>query len=499
MKIKLPILLSLFVFCLPMIQATTWKVGSTKTYTKPSQVATLVQDGDTVLIDAGVYNQDATKWTRKNLYIKGLGTNTNRTILRYTGDVPNGKGIFVFETNGNCDNAKIENIVFDGAQVSDANGANGAGIRFQAKNLTIVNCVFTNCQNGVLEGNGNVTSSNVNIYNSFFINNGYQKPNDPTFSGYEHHIYIGASADTLNVFNCCFFAPRGQANSIKTRAQRNFIINNIIDEDTGYGSWELNIAQGGLSVVVGNVFVQGKTGANHGIVGYDAATNALQDFYFVNNTVVNKYSGNVQFFNVVPSSGITTFKVYNNIFASTNGAANLFCAGNLPSVLDSSHNVFHDDYTSFGFVDPENFNYDILAESPAVDAGILPGTTNTGLDLRPTKSFYYFYKMAFPRQIADKSIDAGAYEFHNIIGVNTLYNQNDVKFYPNPVKDVLKIECLSASLILIYDNYGREVFRADANYDTTLSIDSWSDGVYLLKMKSSDGVLTYKKFIVKKS
>lgn len=33
--------------------AKTWKVGSSRTYTKPSQVSTLVATGDTVEIDAG--------------------------------------------------------------------------------------------------------------------------------------------------------------------------------------------------------------------------------------------------------------------------------------------------------------------------------------------------------------------------------------------------------------------------------------------------------------
>src|SRR5205085_234987 len=116
---------------------------------------------------------------------------------------------------GTCDNPYLENIVFDGARVSDNDGGNGAGIRFQAVNITVNNCKFTNCQNGILEGNGGVSTSNVIILNSEFQNNGYQLPNDPTFSGYEHNIYISASADTLVVKNCYFHHPRGQANSLK--------------------------------------------------------------------------------------------------------------------------------------------------------------------------------------------------------------------------------------------------------------------------------------------
>ena len=270
--------------CLASISnATIWNVGPSQTYTVPSQVRLLVQDGDTIRIEGGVYANDVAKWVKKNLKFIGLGTGSNRTIIQSTGDIANGKGIWVFETPGTCDNPYIENIVFDGAQVSDANGGNGAGIRFQAKDITVKNCKFINCQNGILEGNGSVTTSNVMLLNSEFENNGYQLPNDPTHSGYEHHIYISASADTLWVENCYFHRPRGQANSLKTRAQRSYILYNLIDEEaTGYGSWELNIAQGGLNVIVGNVIIQGTSGANHGMISYDAATNVLEDFYFVN-------------------------------------------------------------------------------------------------------------------------------------------------------------------------------------------------------------------------
>src|SRR5205814_6487139 len=132
--------------------------------------------------------------------------------------------------------------------------------------------------NGILEGNGSVTTSNVTILNSEFQNNGYQLQNDPNYSGYEHNIYINASTDTVLVQNCYFHDPRGQANSLKTRAQRSYILYNLIDEAAGYGSWEIDIAQGGLNIIIGNIIIQGPSGSNHGIIGYDAVTNSLEDF-----------------------------------------------------------------------------------------------------------------------------------------------------------------------------------------------------------------------------
>ncbi|OPZ98205.1 MAG: hypothetical protein BWY70_01283 [Bacteroidetes bacterium ADurb.Bin408] len=481
-----------------------WTVGPTQTYTLPSQVKNLVQDGDTIYIEGGVYSNDATKWTKNDLKIIGLGTGNNRTVLQYTGDIPNGKGIFVFETPGLSDNPYIENIVFDGAQVSDANGANGAGIRFQANNLTVKNCKFMNCQNGILEGNGSVTTSNVVILDSEFYNNGYQLQNDPNFSGYEHHIYISASADTLIVMNCYFHHPRGQGNSLKTRAQRSFILYNMIDEGTGYGSYELNIAQGGLNIIMGNVIIQGPAGANHGIVGYDAVTNVLEDFYFVNNTVINQFAGNNKYFNIAPSTGINTFKIYNNIFASVPGASNILFNSNVPSVTDTSHNVFFADYLTSGFLNPSGNDYTLTATATAlIDMGINAGTTNTSFSLTPVSMYQSFDLPLLNRSITGANIDIGAYEYPCVTGINHRTLENKLSIYPNPANGVIKwslegINRAKKCILNVYNGYGQLVFSAalsELNNHQELDLTGLPPGLYTLRIHNDEDVFSG-KFIV---
>ena len=68
----------LFIFCvllLPMVNyAAIWPVGPNKTYKYCSQVASLVQQGDTITIDAALYVNDAqVQWTKNNLFIVGIG------------------------------------------------------------------------------------------------------------------------------------------------------------------------------------------------------------------------------------------------------------------------------------------------------------------------------------------------------------------------------------------------------------------------------------------
>jgi hypothetical protein len=504
MKLKYLATTAAVFFITSYCSATEWYVGATRTYTLPSQVRNLVADNDTVYLDGGVYLNDATKWTKKNLKFIGLGTGGNRSILRHTGDIANGKGIFVFESPGVSDNPYIENIVFDGAQVSDANGGNGAGIRFQATNITIKNCLFVNCQNGILEGNGSVTTSNVTILDSEFENNGYQLPNDPTHSGYEHHIYIGASTDTLLVQNCYFHRPRGQANSIKTRAQRSFILYNLIDEEaTGYGSWELNIAQGGMNVVIGNVIIQGPSGANHGIVGYDAAVNVLEDFYFVNNTVINQYPGNIKYFNTVPSSGINTFKIYNNIFASVPGAANTMFSGNTPAVLDSAGNASWTDYTTFGFANAGANDYSLTALAvAAIDQGVNAGLTPTAYSLTPLYMFQSNASASTPRNTSGGAIDAGAYELADVTGIEPASAAKDMNVYPNPSSGVVHLDLhpfqgKQTVNVEVYNALGTPVFLApdtDGASICLLDLSASPAGVYFVRV--SDGTTVIQKTIV---
>ena len=65
--------LLLFLLCITISSyAKIYNVGSTRTYTLPSQVAGLVNNGDTVDIDAGTYSNCAT-WNKNNLLLRGIG------------------------------------------------------------------------------------------------------------------------------------------------------------------------------------------------------------------------------------------------------------------------------------------------------------------------------------------------------------------------------------------------------------------------------------------
>ena len=60
---------------------------------------------------------------------------------------------------------------------------------------------------------------------------------------------------------------------MKTRALANYILyNRISDEDDGTASYEIDIPDGGTSVVLGNVIQQGPKTGNGTIVSYGAGS-----------------------------------------------------------------------------------------------------------------------------------------------------------------------------------------------------------------------------------
>src|SRR5438477_12973937 len=95
-----------FFYFLPQLSfSTNWLVGPTRTYTKPSQVSTLVASGDTVSIDAATYTADVCKWNAGNLLIRGVG---GMPILNANNTSYGRKGIFVIDGN----NCIVDNIEF---------------------------------------------------------------------------------------------------------------------------------------------------------------------------------------------------------------------------------------------------------------------------------------------------------------------------------------------------------------------------------------------------
>jgi hypothetical protein len=374
-------------FIATLASATVIPVGPARTYTTPSQAAAVSADGDIIEIDAGIYLNDATVWRRNNLTLRGVGGRAHLKMTQQIDYIPsndqaNGKGIWV--TQGS--NMTIENIEFSGASVADQNGA---GIRHEGNNLTIRNCYFHNNENGFLgEGGALVIEKSEFAYNGFG-------------DGYTHNLYVGNTASLTFRGNYSHHAIIGH--TLKSRALENYILYNRITDETGTASYEIDLPNGGRSVIMGNLIQQSATTDNSAIISYGAEglSNTLKDLYVVNNTVVNNRSAGGIF---VSTATGTTASIQNNLFAGS--GTQLSGPGTLTSNLASANP---------GLVNPAAYDYRLLSASPARDAGTNAGVTSFGFALTP--SLQYLHPMNSETRPQSGALDIGAYEYAAPIAV----------------------------------------------------------------------------------
>ncbi len=363
--------------------AATLRVGPSGQFSKPCAAFAAAADGDTIEIDAaGTYAGDVCFVPRSNLTIRGVG---GRPKIDAAGQNAGGKATWVIQGRDTL----VENIEFTGSTVPDKNGA---GIRQEGANLTVRNCYFHHNENGILESN--VAGSEILIEYSEFAENGYG-------DGYSHNMYIGHVAKFTLRF--CYSHHSREGHLVKSRAAENYILyNRLTDEETGTGSFELDLPNGGRSYVIGNVIQQGPNSHNATIVNYRAEgpddRNPSTELFVVNNTIINNRLSGTNIFIYIDAGVSTAALIRNNIFVgpgTLSTQASSVLANNL-TVADPR------------FMDPSHYNYRLRHDSAAIDAGLDPGT-GAGMPLAP--AFEYVHPACGEGRTAVGAIDAGAFEF----------------------------------------------------------------------------------------
>ncbi len=455
--------LCFFLFISSFSYSVNWLVGPTRTYTLPSQVSTLVASGDTVSIDAGIYNTDVAHWTADNLLLRGVG---GMAHLKANGTSWGGKGIWVIGGN----NTRVEYIEFS---LCACVSQNGAGIRQEGLSLTVSHCYFHDNENGILAGTLN--PSKILIEFSEFNNNGFG-------DGYTHNLYIN-NVDTL-VFRYNYSHHCKIGHELKSRAHVNYILyNRLSNEATGDASREMDLPNGGTSYVIGNVIEQGPNSTNSGIVGYglEGLTNPNpQEFYFINNTVVNDRSTGT--FIALPASGLSFYKSYNNIFAGPGS----FLSGTA-ALVDSSNNICTPSITSMGFVNATTYDYHLLPASIALNAGTNPGIANSGYVLTPDKQ--YLHPAGYAARVSSGVIDIGAFEFAAPLSINQsldLKNEFQYWIHDGTITCATSFHSVDVS---IYDMTGRLVLSKTIGQGiSVIDFKDFPNGAYVIRQAAGSEV-----------
>ncbi|MBK8581555.1 MAG: T9SS type A sorting domain-containing protein [Flavobacteriales bacterium] len=463
--LRTPIIVLAFVACAVSAFGTQWQVGPGQLYTMPSQVAVLVADGDTVNIAAGPYPSDVTNWTADDLLLRGIG---GMAHLESNGNAWGGKGIWVIQG----DRTTVENIEFSECSVPDENGA---GIRQEGHHLTVRHCYFHDNENGILAGD--VSPSTIRIEHTEFDHNGFG-------DGYSHNLYINHVDSLIFRFNYSHHAHVGH--ELKSRAHVNMIAyNRFSNEATGDASRDIDLPNGGQAYLIGNIIQQGMQAQNSNMVGYglEGLNNpGPQELYAINNTLVNERSTG-SFFSM---PGDTYFKGYSNILA---GAGSFMSAG-FPTAMDTAGNLRAPVIASVSFLDPADYDYELLPSSPAQQIGIPAGLATSGYPL--VAVYEYVHPVGDRVRCQQSTLDAGAYQ----LCTTDVREQatNTPLVWPNPAADVVHISTRGEAAIAVVDALGRTVRMAHAKgvSTTELSLDGLSSGAFMILVYDTNGVQTFR-------
>ncbi len=220
----------------------TIEVGPERPVSSLSDAANMVSDGDTVLVDSGIYTKGAI-WRGHRLIIRAAPRSAKDTVIVREGTVED-KALFVVKG----DDVTIWGLRFESAVVPDGNGA---GIRAEGRNLSVGNSSFERNEMGILAA-GPHDRNRLVISNSRFSDTFSRKP-----GAIGHHLYVGTSIEGLLVHDSHFMRANS-GHAIKSRARNSVIVDNDIDDTQGSASYLIDLPEGGSATIRGNRLVKGR-------------------------------------------------------------------------------------------------------------------------------------------------------------------------------------------------------------------------------------------------
>ena len=255
----------------PALAQTTWLAGPAGSAMSLADAVLKAQDGDTIELLSGDYSGGLVIDQRK-LTLRGMAGG-KAPVIKGNGKAGSSKGLWTVRGG----QVLVQNLEFRGARGADGSGA---GIHQEGGELAIERCTFFDNEHGIFSSNDNKATLRISA-SAFGM--------APKVVGGLHHVLNIGRIAKLDITGSRF--QQGfEGHLIRTRARENIISYNFIHDGVrGGASYEIDIANGGLATVIGNVIGQGADSQNPVLLAYGSEDRAWDKnvLLVAHNTFVN--------------------------------------------------------------------------------------------------------------------------------------------------------------------------------------------------------------------
>ena len=234
---------------LPAWASETWVVGPRAPQMSLQEALVRAGDGDMIALMEGEYDAAVGVITQRRLTLRGVG---KRPVLRAGGRSAEGKAMLLIRDG----DVTLENLEFRGVRTPTGSGS---GVRLEKGRLEVRRCAFFDHETGVSTGHDG--DAELHIADSEFG----EAPRST--GGLPHLLYVGRIARLA--ISGSRFHQGWEGHLIKSRARVNDIRYNLIfDGWQGAASYEIDLPNGGLTWLVGNIIGQGPSASNRALVAF---------------------------------------------------------------------------------------------------------------------------------------------------------------------------------------------------------------------------------------
>ena len=445
----------------------------------------IIEDGETTTVMQNTNtNGGAGVFVKGLLTMKNLWIRNNRSQAHFnpgTAFQSNyGAGVLVFRTDGILDSGPA-GIIAENVKISNNTvGGTGAGIAFvyfksintphqnpfhsKLKNVQIID-------NSATRLDGNLTSGGaIYVYGSYEL----------TFEDFDISNNSSSNTPILDasaVLDVDIKFIRGKFSGNYFNSGLGSVGHIYVGTDKIYSIY---------NVYFDNVIFERNDMSNVLISTY------YKNIHFTNCTIVNNNFVNNSFLAYV---AVGALNIKNSIYDQPNSNLCIYSSESIQNINIQnslfSSNPLNLAYNNLGgnlintnpmFVDKPNFNYHLLANSPAVNSG-----NNAAMNLSQD------YDAINNPRIISETVDMGALEYSPTAEINEFNKETQFTVYPNPAENevFLQFDKYQKGSLAIYDLTGKQVLSLNQieiqeNEAFRINTENFASGTYIINWKGTD-------------